>query len=499
MQRVYSLFQLGIDNSKRYTRSALSSAVFYFSFLSVNLHNYLALFGFYVFGIIGNQLLSGIMLSFSFIPEPMYLSLVREEEDLEDLYTDQFFWMHERGVDLLFVFVFAHLLRKLYLIADNYEQEFAWKSGTITFLILQIVVFFGLVLCGTHLSEITLTIAANALYTFFMFIGKPYWWFFTDLCLNADTVIRMAYAHYTSAFFVAAVAVIHGYDMHFDWKQENVADGIQSEATWWDEVAANELSILLQMLLLTFLLGAYLYSEPEPLAYEIFMWGDIGVSTDIRFYGVAPHWYFRPYMAWLIVCPSHRTGLFGLVYFFIILYYQPNLHASFFKKNTHETKKNHLKITEYFKATFSYAYQPQAIQLEFSHLWTFFIFFGAILYVCTFLPFGRFYNRLGGNVTMLYAYLYIFIYLSVPEIKKMFVPLYIPGLQYILLSKSYAFKYKYSSRKTTKSPNAHSKKDHTVVKLVLLAALTIGYVYFIWEAFCVALWLFEHRDIFIYD
>ena len=216
MQKLYNLFLFGLDNSKRYTKSAFGLLVFYFSFLSTNLHNYLALFGFYTFAIIFNQLLSGIMLSFSFIPEPMYVSLVREEEDLEDLYTDQFFWLHERGVDLLFVFVFAHLLRKLYLIVDNYEQEFAWKSGTITFLVLQVVVFFGLVLCGTHLSEITLTIAANALYTFFMFIGKPYWWFFTDLCLNADTLLRMAYAHYVSAFFVTVLAIIHGYDMHYD-------------------------------------------------------------------------------------------------------------------------------------------------------------------------------------------------------------------------------------------------------------------------------------------
>lgn len=436
MQKIFNLVQLGVDNTKRYTKSAFGILVYYFSFLSVNLHNYLALFGFYTFAIIANQLISGIMLSFSFIPEPMYVSLVREEEDLEDLYTDQFFWLHERGVDLLFVFVFAHLLRKLYLIVDNFEQEFAWKSGTITFLVLQVVVFFGLVLCGTHLSEITLTIAANALYTVFMFIGKPYWWFFTDLCLNADTLIRMAYAHYTSAFLVTALAIIHGYDMHFDWKQENTADGVQAEATWWDEVAANEVSILLQMLLIVYLIGAYLYAEPEPLAYEIFMWGDIGVSTDIRFYGVAPHWYFRPYMAWLIVCPSHRTGLFGLVYFFVILYYQPNLHANYNKNtgNNENIDKNSLfsKISNlfvYFRSTFNYNYQPTAIQLEISHTFTFFIFFGAILYVCTFLPFGRFYNRVGGNVTMLYAYLYIFIYLSIPELKKVLVPFYFLGLK----------------------------------------------------------------------
>ena len=444
MQRLYTLVSLGVNNSKRYTKSAFSMLVHYFAFLSVNLHNYLALFGFYTFAIIFNQLISGIMLSFSFIPEPMYVSLVREEEDAEDMYTDQFFWLHERGVDLLFVFVFAHILRKLYLIADNFEQEFAWKSGTITFLVLQIVVFFGLVLCGTHLSEITLTIAANALYTFFMFIGKPYWWFFTDLCLNSDTLIRMAYAHYVSAFFVTILAVIHGYDMHYDWKQENTADGVQAEAAWWDEVAANEVSILLQILLVVFAVGAYLYAEPEPLAYEIFMWGDVGISTDIRFYGVAPHWYFRPYMAWLIVCPSHRTGLFGLIYFFVILYYQPNLHANFYKntgkpeqekqeEDSEEQETESLsfleKVLQYFSTTFSFSYQPTTPQLEFSHLYTFFIFFGAILYVCTFLPFGRFYNRVGGNVTMLYAYLYIFIYLSIPEVKKILVPLYVPGLK----------------------------------------------------------------------
>ena len=91
MQPLFKLFRTGLINTKRYTKSSFSVLVSYFSFLSANLHNYLALFGFYTFAIIFNQLLSGVMLSFSFIPEPMYVSLVREEEDLEDMYTDQFF------------------------------------------------------------------------------------------------------------------------------------------------------------------------------------------------------------------------------------------------------------------------------------------------------------------------------------------------------------------------------------------------------------------------
>ena len=53
------------------------------------------------------------MLSFSLITEPMIVPIVRDEEDIEDLYTDDFFWLHERGVDLLFIYSYFHLFRKL--------------------------------------------------------------------------------------------------------------------------------------------------------------------------------------------------------------------------------------------------------------------------------------------------------------------------------------------------------------------------------------------------
>jgi len=32
-----------------------------------------------------------------------------------------------------------------------------------------------------------------------------------------------------------------------------------------------------------------MFVDPEALTYENFMWGDIGIMTDVRFYGVAPH------------------------------------------------------------------------------------------------------------------------------------------------------------------------------------------------------------------
>jgi len=276
--------------------------------------------GFFTFLIITSQLVSGVMLAFSLLPEPMLIPMVRDEEDSEDLYIEDFFWLHERGVDLIFIFSYFHLFRKLYLNVFEYENEAAWKSGVFTFLIFQVVVFCGLVLCGTHLSEITLTIAANILHTFFFFKGKFYWWIFTDKQLNTDTMIRLAYLHYISAFYLAYLGLVHGVDMHYDWKNETTFDGIDTEMVWFDEALSNELSHMIDVIVIVMVIVWFVYPEPEALSYEIFMWGDIGLITDVRYYGVAPHWYFRPFMAWLIACPHHKTGIFGLIFFFLFYF-----------------------------------------------------------------------------------------------------------------------------------------------------------------------------------
>ena len=85
------LFVRLLDHSQRYMTLSVSNIITYFGTLNVSFHDVLSLFGFFTFLIIANQLLSGIMLSFSLVPESMIIPLVREEEDLEDLYIDDFF------------------------------------------------------------------------------------------------------------------------------------------------------------------------------------------------------------------------------------------------------------------------------------------------------------------------------------------------------------------------------------------------------------------------
>ena len=361
-----------------------------------------------------SQLFSGIMLSFSLLPECMLIPIIRDEEDLEDLFVDDFFWLHERGVDLIFIFIYFHLLRKIYINVFYLEQEFSWKSGIFSYLIFFITTFFGLVLCCTHLSDVTLVIGANIVSTFF-FMGKIYWWIFTDKTLNTDVLVRLAYAHYIIAFYLFFLSFVHSLDMHYDWKHDINFDGLDSELVWYDEGFSSEVAMFLDICGLWFLFGVLVYNDPEALSYEIFMWGDVGAITDVRYLGVAPHWYFRPYQAWLIVCPFHKTGVMGIIYYFFVLFHQVSIMGSNELSLFFKTKK---QID--MKGNYNYIFYPKDLQMDvsLSHQLSFLVFFMALLYVTSFLPYGRFYNPIGGNVGMLTSYLYVIAYLSFYNVRN---------------------------------------------------------------------------------
>ena len=364
--------------------------------LSTRVSRPISMLGLYLILVFTIQCVTGIMLSFSLLGEPMLIPHSRSEEDMEDLYTDDFFWAHERGVDFIFLLLYFHLLRKLYLNSFSIEQESAWKSGSFAFLLTHGVIFFGLVLCGTHLSDITLKIAANLMSTFTFKFGKVYWWLFTDQALNTDTTIRMMYAHYCLAFYLLYVSICHALEMHYDWKDSQITDGLELRLRWFPDLFRIELGGLILFLTGFGLICYYLYEEPEALNTELFMWGDVGFIVDVRFLGVMPHWYFRGYMGWLILCPHHYVGIFGLVLFMVIIYFQPDL----------KTKTNLLDSI--------YVLRHSNVNFSAINITLFWLFVVSLFYCDSFLPYGRFFNRLGGNDMLMLAYFYVFIYLILP-------------------------------------------------------------------------------------
>jgi len=106
-------------------------------------------------------------------------------------------------------------------------------------------------------------------------------------------------------------------------------------------------------------------------------------------------------MGWLIVCPHHKTGIFGLLYFFFVLFHQPTLHGVS-EYNLYRKKK--VLLTTFFsigrkKNFLKNSYSNSELNVYFQTTYALFVM--SALYTSSFLPYGRFYNRLGGNVGML--------------------------------------------------------------------------------------------------
>lgn len=389
--------------ANKYFSYYISSLCFFINKLSTKLCHKKSISGAVLIFLIVIQCLSGIMISFSFFPDSMTTPQSRHVEDMGDLYTDDFFWVHERLVDLIFLAMYFHMYKKLSFVDMKKEQLKAWFSGANLWFFMHVSIFLGLSLCCTHLSDLTLTIAANILYTLTMKVGKFYWVLFTDQTLNVDTVIRLSYLHYVVSLFILMLSFLHAFEMHHDWKNYNFESGVHINMSWVFFTLKYEISFLFEYFFAIYTFSFFFYSINEILSYEIFAWGDVGLNLDVRFVGVAPHWYFRAYMAWLIVCPHHYFGIFGLVYYIVIIYYQPYIKNYYFGENM---KNQHMLLNNKSVDLFSRGLNT--------------MMFLSLLYAASILPYGKFYNRLYGNFATLFTFFFIFFYLSSDSKKFLF-------------------------------------------------------------------------------
>ena len=155
-------------------------------------------------------------------------------------------------------------------------------------------------------------------------------------------------------------------------------------------------------------------------------------------------------MAWLVICPYHYLGIFGLIYFFLVLYFQVSIFGSLeienLKKNnsiysffqelfvivkdliikpTKKTEKELRRLRELKlkkKITRNFVFWNN-LNYDLSLQWylTYGLFLITMACTLTYLPYGRFYNRIGGNLMFLLAYFYIFAFLAFSSIRNSWV------------------------------------------------------------------------------
>jgi len=101
-----------------------------------------------------------------------------------------------------------------------------------------------------------------------------------------------------------------------------------------------------------------------------------------------------------------------------MLFYQPELHGVKDVDLNDRCRRSMTFLTPRFRRSGVFPSMTVNVENNLYTQLTFCCFFYACLYTVSFLPYGRFYQRLGGNPTSLQSFFFIFSYLTFPFLRK---------------------------------------------------------------------------------
>lgn len=345
------------------------------------------------------QVLSGFFLGWYYIPEPGLVVELREEMFNDTRYGVEVYWMHLRGVDSLMLLSYMHILKKIYL--KNYvtSECDGWLLGGYAFFFFHFIVALGITLSASHLSDLTLTICANIFWSLFNNVYKTYYIVFTNKHLNVDQLTRLMILHYFTPWYYIYLVKLHILFCHESWDSDSgentYEDRTGSYVSWFYDAFLKEIQDAWYWTHWVFSFFFLHHLQGFTVNYFFFEKWNISELDEIRFYGVAPHWYFKPFMGLLTISPTHYEGLMWFVLWLLLLAFLPLIHTFY---NPNDEDLNVIPT------------QNSLIQSV-----CFFIFVLSLYCAASMLPCGRYYYELEGgyvgNPWVKFSYQYGYIYL----------------------------------------------------------------------------------------
>ena len=282
-----------------------------------------SIIGFMLLLTISLQLVSGFFLGWYYIPEPGLVIELREEMFNDTRFGVEVFYMHVRGVDTLFVLTYLHILKKIFIKNYIVSESDGWLLGGYAFFWFHIIVFLGISLSATHLSDLTLTIGANIFWSALNFTYKTYYIIFTNKHLNTDQLTRLMMLHYFTPWYYLYLVQLHVMFCHESWDTDSgeatIEDKSGTYVSWFYDAFLKEIQDAWFWSQFVFIYWLTHHFHASTVNYHFFERWNISELEEIRFYGVAPHWYFRPLMGLLTITPTHYEGLLWMAMWFLLL------------------------------------------------------------------------------------------------------------------------------------------------------------------------------------
>jgi len=178
-------------------------------------------------------------------------------------------------------------------------------------------------LSSNHLSDLTLTIAANIYWSMVDNIHKSYYFIFTNKHLNVDELVRLMVLHYITPWYYLYLIKVHVMFCHEGWDSDSekgvYEDKSNTWITWFYDAFWKEIQDSWNIVICVYCYFNFHHFDLNSVAYSFFERWNIVEMDEIRFYGVAPHWYFRPLMGLLTIAPTHYEGVLWFLLFFSLI------------------------------------------------------------------------------------------------------------------------------------------------------------------------------------
>jgi hypothetical protein len=206
--------------------------------------------------------------------------------------------------------------------------------------------------------------------------------------------------HYITPWYYLYLVKLHIMFCHEGWDSDSekgtYEDKSTSWITWFYDAFWKEVQDSWNIIIWVYAYFFYHHVLIEAVAYYFFERWNIAELDEMRFYGVAPHWYFKPYMGLLTIAPTHFEGVMWFALFFVTLTFTPVFHNFYNspEKNIAVIPTKDSKIQSFF----------------------FIVFLFALFTTASMLPCGRYYydpeGGYVGNTWVKWSYQYIYLYLG---------------------------------------------------------------------------------------
>nr|WAS37241.1 cytochrome b [Babesia gibsoni] len=249
------------------------------------------------------QIMSGLMLTFYYIPGGMesFNSVIRVLTEVNMGWAVRYF--HAQCVSFCFFFMFLHMLKGLWY--SSKYLPWSWYSGMTIFVLSMAIAFLGYVLPNGQMSYWGATVITNLFYWIPDFVIV----LLGGYSVSVPTLQRFYILHFILPFVLLGVVVVHIYYLHRS-SSTNPLSGVDSwyVSRFYPVIIFSDLKML-TMLFAT--LGVQLTYGIIPLFQ-----GDVDNSIESNPLQtplhIVPEWYLLTFYATLKLFPSKLAGLIAM-------------------------------------------------------------------------------------------------------------------------------------------------------------------------------------------